>query len=257
MLSGNDVQKQLVAEWCKQPVQETDEERIENFMKHTVLLDQLSHGKIASVIFSYKNLHLYHVSPGAATFFCSTAAEIMKKGNSWIFERFEEYQKKFILKANKILAEKMLNAPPDELLKASTSYVNWKINCTNGTVRRCMLHFFPVLISSGGQPILGIYLVHDMEPYMKEDHWWYRFKVGNCITSYYNNGGKFKNTDILSSRELEILQLMAKNFSSKEISERLFLSPHTVDNHRRRMFQRTGAQDTSSLIHICKMCGVL
>jgi DNA-binding CsgD family transcriptional regulator len=39
---------------------------------------------------------------------------------------------------------------------------------------------------------------------------------------------------------------------SKEIAELLFLSPHTVDKHKKNMIERTGAKDSSSLIHLCK-----
>jgi DNA-binding CsgD family transcriptional regulator len=44
---------------------------------------------------------------------------------------------------------------------------------------------------------------------------------------------------------------------SKEIADVLDISSHTVNNHRRNMITRTGARDTTALIHICKMIGIL
>lgn len=44
----------------------------------------------------------------------------------------------------------------------------------------------------------------------------------------------------LSSREKEILQLVAKGKTSKEIGELLHISKHTVDTHRRKILEKTG-----------------
>jgi DNA-binding CsgD family transcriptional regulator len=44
---------------------------------------------------------------------------------------------------------------------------------------------------------------------------------------------------------------------SKEIATTLFISSHTADNHRRNALARTGAKDTTALVQICRMCGIL
>ncbi|MFF4403544.1 LuxR C-terminal-related transcriptional regulator [Streptomyces sp. NPDC001404] len=44
----------------------------------------------------------------------------------------------------------------------------------------------------------------------------------------------------LSGRETEVLQLMAEGLTDKGIAERLFLSPHTVGTHVRRVFDKLG-----------------
>ena len=40
---------------------------------------------------------------------------------------------------------------------------------------------------------------------------------------------------ILSERELEILKLISRGFTTKEIGEKLFISPRTVETHRRNI----------------------
>nr|WP_302717030.1 response regulator transcription factor [uncultured Senegalimassilia sp.] len=42
----------------------------------------------------------------------------------------------------------------------------------------------------------------------------------------------------LSSRELEILQLIARGYTNKEIGERMFLSVKTVEAHRSKIFKK-------------------
>lgn len=54
----------------------------------------------------------------------------------------------------------------------------------------------------------------------------------------------------LSAREREILQLLSKGHSSREVSKRLFISSHTVDTHRRNMIKKTGVRNTVELVHL-------
>ncbi len=57
-----------------------------------------------------------------------------------------------------------------------------------------------------------------------------------------------ESTDILSDREREVLKLVAEEFTSEEIAERLFISKRTVDNHRTNMLEKTGCRSTIGLV---------
>ncbi|WP_430402787.1 response regulator [Fluviicola sp.] len=52
----------------------------------------------------------------------------------------------------------------------------------------------------------------------------------------------------LSEREIEIIELIAEGFTSKEIATRLFISEHTVKTHRKNIFQKTNVSDSDELI---------
>lgn len=54
----------------------------------------------------------------------------------------------------------------------------------------------------------------------------------------------------LTRREKEILQLLAKGFTSHEIAAQLFLSTFTVDTHRRNMLQKFNVHNTQALINV-------
>jgi DNA-binding NarL/FixJ family response regulator len=58
--------------------------------------------------------------------------------------------------------------------------------------------------------------------------------------------------DLLSKKELEILQLVAKGLSSQEIAEKLELSVRTVSNHRANMLRKTNINNTTELVGILK-----
>ncbi|MFP4173380.1 MAG: LuxR C-terminal-related transcriptional regulator [Candidatus Hydrogenedentota bacterium] len=53
--------------------------------------------------------------------------------------------------------------------------------------------------------------------------------------------------DALSRRELEVSFRAADGLSSREIAAQLFLSPRTVDNHLRSVYQKTGVRGRAEL----------
>lgn len=63
--------------------------------------------------------------------------------------------------------------------------------------------------------------------------------------------GVRKETDAahLTSREKEIIVLLEKNLSSKEIAETLFISVRTVETHRKNILKKT---DTTNLLSLLK-----
>lgn len=56
------------------------------------------------------------------------------------------------------------------------------------------------------------------------------------------------NNPKLSTRELDILFLISKEFSNVKIAELLFLSKNTVDSHRRNLFLKMHIHSSAGLI---------
>ncbi len=56
----------------------------------------------------------------------------------------------------------------------------------------------------------------------------------------------------LTNREKEIIVLLEKNLSSKEIAETLFISVRTVETHRKNILKKTGANNLLSLVKWAK-----
>ena len=61
----------------------------------------------------------------------------------------------------------------------------------------------------------------------------------------------------LSSREREVLGLVAGGQSSSDIAEQLFLSVHTVNRHRQNILRKTNAQNTAGAIRYAMDRGLL
>jgi two-component system, NarL family, nitrate/nitrite response regulator NarL len=55
--------------------------------------------------------------------------------------------------------------------------------------------------------------------------------------------------DLLTEREREILKLIAKEYSNKQMADKLFISERTVETHRKNIFRKT---NTNTLVGLIK-----
>lgn len=85
--------------------------------------------------------------------------------------------------------------------------------------------------SSSEELITAILAVARNEKYVSQ-------KISNVLIENIGTGHDDQHTNQLSTREREVLQLIAEGNSSKEIGELLFLSSKTVDVHRKNIMQK-------------------
>jgi len=52
----------------------------------------------------------------------------------------------------------------------------------------------------------------------------------------------------LTKREIEVIKLIAEGLTSQDIADKLFISPRTVDTHRRNLLQKLNVKNTAELI---------
>ena len=61
----------------------------------------------------------------------------------------------------------------------------------------------------------------------------------------------------ITPRELEILELIAKGMSNREIAEKLFVSENTVKTHSSRLFDKLGAKRGTQAAQMGKELGLI
>ena len=65
------------------------------------------------------------------------------------------------------------------------------------------------------------------------------------------------NAMFLTSREIEIIQLLALGYSTRKISEKLFISTKTVERHKTNVFNKMNVKNTAQLIKLAVEKGIL
>lgn len=75
-------------------------------------------------------------------------------------------------------------------------------------------------------------------------------KIADVVVKGYlnkSNDSSFNGGSVLTSREREILQLIAEGLTAKEIAAHVFLSIKTIETHRRNIMQKLNMRSTADL----------
>ncbi len=73
----------------------------------------------------------------------------------------------------------------------------------------------------------------------------------------FNNDDDSNSEVLLTKRETEILSLIARGYDSKNISDKLFISINTVNNHRQNILRKTRTDNTTQALLFAKRLGII
>lgn len=74
---------------------------------------------------------------------------------------------------------------------------------------------------------------------------------------YKNHFFHNQESAVISKREIEILKWISEGLSSKQVAEKLKISPNTVNNHRKKMLQKTNCKNTPALLNFAALQRIL
>ena len=63
-----------------------------------------------------------------------------------------------------------------------------------------------------------------------------------------SSSGSADHVPLLTSREKEVLALIAEGFTNAEIAKMLYISPLTVDSHRKNLLAKFGVKNTAAMV---------
>jgi len=95
--------------------------------------------------------------------------------------------------------------------------------------------------SSKEELIKAIHAVH-------KGYIYFSGEVGMALQEYQKSAAAA--LPVLTQREKEVLELIAEGYTNPQIAEKIFLSPFTVDSHRKNILAKLGVKNTASLIRL-------
>lgn len=115
--------------------------------------------------------------------------------------------------------------------------------------------FINHLLSKGANGFLlknqDIEIVVDAIYGVIENGYYFNDKVSKAMVKGLVQNGHITPSFIkrtLSAREIEIVRLISQELTSKEISEKLCISPRSVDGHKERILKKTKAKNSIGII---------
>ena len=91
-------------------------------------------------------------------------------------------------------------------------------------------------------------LLEAIETVMKGDNYFSEEVKKTYQDSLFKRDNNQDQTPELSKRETEVLGEIINELTTKEIAEKLFISQHTVESHRKNMLSKLGARNTAGLV---------
>jgi DNA-binding CsgD family transcriptional regulator len=86
----------------------------------------------------------------------------------------------------------------------------------------------------------------------------YHYYIGTDLSNFrYPDLALLNLGNGFSTREFDIINLLEKGHSSEQIAQKLFLSPNTVNTHRRNILRKSGKANMAELLHELREQGLL
>lgn len=176
--------------------------------------------------------------------------------NYQFFESKIHPEERLKLAVNGISMLKMFNAfSSNEKLNHKAIYEYRMLNAEGKYIR--LVEQYQILeLDTTGQIWLMLSIV-DISPNQETDSTvkcqLLNFRTGNFIPVEMARTAELE----LTRRELEILRLVKQGFISKEISDRLSISVHTVNTHRQRFLEKLGANNSFEAVTFASKFGLL
>lgn len=142
--------------------------------------------------------------------------------------------------------------PVEKVMKYKTRF-DFRIRCKDGQYKR-LLQQVVVIQSDEEGAVLRTFVIFTDISHLKESNKMVLSIIGlEGEPSYLDIHPVLKLTpseEVLTKREKEIVQLLARDMSSKAIAEQLHISVATVSTHRKNILRKTGAKSVLHLIQI-------
>lgn len=205
-------------------------------------------GPSFSFVFNRDTSRFQYLSPDATAILGWDHSMIARQSLPDILRRCHAEDKQPVLmalrEANRYLRE--LAIGEEEGVKFC---LDFRLKVAKGNYRRIQVD--TVSYSSTGKKHKNwVGTVSDITYLKKESRVSFRFKSQRKTLSLSNVSNNKRSSGLFSSRERDILKLLAKGYSTQMIEDTLHISQHTVRTHRRNMHKKCSVQNTAQLISL-------
>lgn len=227
-------------------------------LKRNPLLERIFIGADCAItIFDASKINYLYISDQMEQLLGYEATAYLQGGLCYMLSKIHPDDLPAILEVFEMEIDYINGLSSDQRLEHRSSY-DYRIRKADGTFIRVLQRNL-ILNLDQNNNISHLLLVFTDISHLKKDYIKILYiinKPDSSLTYIYNLADRrmIKDT-FLSKREIEILKLLEKGYSSKEVAEELFISIHTVETHRRNMLEKTNIKDTSCLVHFAILAG--
>jgi len=239
------------------------QEDIDHFVNEIKILERFTLDKNRFyMLFDQSKFCLAYISENVKKDAGYSTEYILSKGLLFLFQRIHWKQLSFAYKMSK------WGTNFQRLVGTQVPVQTYEVWCCGlkfkdkwGQWRTFILKQKILAATKENKPLLSFLEAEEITNLYKVNFIWYRiscvFQGRKTTRTYFSNGTKKEYNDILSLREIEILQLVAQQKNNREISELLEISKHTVERHRKNMIARVGVTNMTGLVRIAQIVKII
>ena len=234
-----------------------DKPSLEAHIKKIIELDEfLPYSSTFFCITNTQDLSFEYISKNFKSCVGLDPAEMQSQGMRYFWSRIHPDDLENWLSALNMLMEFTLGSISEEDRGKANYTWNFRFKNADDTYVNIVQNTTPLAFDSQNKPIIGLAHYTVLHPDIKmpitaaakllNDNNEYE-------TVYFNNVSQKLLSDGITNRERDVIRLLVLNYSSKEISDKLNISPHTVDTHRRNILKKLKISSTGELLGMMKM----
>lgn len=231
-----------------------DVKKFEEELKPTIdTISSFAIGPYFWLIPDQSNMTIVAASPNTQDLTPYTTDEWIKKDVFFWFETMHPEDREFVASSLALSVELQESLPIE---KAELVQINIYLRMLDKdkNFRWVLMQFPRRLYNENGKVISTLILVTDLSHLPKNfSRMLTLIDASNAKSIFFATQVDNKNLislDVprISKRELEILQLMVRGMNTPQMAENLFLSYHTVENHKRNLRKKTKTSTSAELI---------
>jgi len=230
------------------------------FSKHIPALQALATiGNSGISVFDlFKKEHIYY-SPNFCAMLGYDVQEIIEKGQHFLDSKIHPDDFIELMKNGITILKLFYQFTADE--KTNYKFINEfrVLNAENTYIKILEQHQVLELDSHGNLwlTLSTIDISPDQDTKGKIRSQLLNFRTGKIIAFKEENKPKDTVSVLLSQREIQILQMVKDGYLSKEISDKLAISIHTVNTHRQRLLEKLGANNSMEAVVFASKLGLV
>jgi len=211
----------------------------------------MNHGPVGYFVLDYRIKGYYYVGRNIKNLFGFPPEAFMEGGILFCHHQMVKEDLEVFSTAAFPSRLLLIQSVKDELEQYWFS-INYRLKRMDGKTIQVLQQFTVLEADEQGLPLVIFGYCMDISDYKQDnkivDSVYRRDKDNGLVclskTLFYPESEE----DKLSHREREILKWIAEGCSSKCIADKLFLSTHTVNTHRRNMLEKTHSKNTADLL---------
>ncbi|WP_109098135.1 response regulator transcription factor [Aquimarina sp. AU58] len=207
-------------------------------------------GNSFTLVTNTLTLKYHYISPYIETCTGLSRERLIDEGVSYFVEHIHPDDIEPWVRSMKDLMDFCLNKTKISDRKLTFFQYNYRLKIENH-YKNIIENVVPIALDKKGKPIVGLGRFQIMNTTAKLPNTASARSLNACnqlVTVFYKNYSAQNIYDELTLRELDIVKLLINRESSKTIAAKLFLSPHTVDTHRRNILRKLGLSSTAELV---------